>query len=106
MILESKIQNSVNFNSKEIEESKQVILLGITINNLINFNGHIDNICLTTNNKLHAFQRIRNSLAGILQTLTFAMHNFLWLDIVLAVKSAKLSNVAMLVLLGIRRNVS
>lgn len=106
MIFESKIQNSVNFNSKEIEESKQVILLGITINNLLIFNGHIDNICLTTNIKLHAFQRIKNSLAGILQTLTFALHNFVWLDIVLAVKSAKLSNVAMLVLLDIRRNVS
>ena len=37
------------------------------------------------------------SPAEILQTLTFILHNFLWLDIVPCVKSVKLSNVAMLV---------
>ena len=43
------------------------------------------------------------SPAEILQTLTFIMQNFLWLDVVPRVKSFNLSNVAMVVLWGIWR---
>ena len=51
MFLGKKKQNLVRLitNSTEIEESKKVVLLGITINNLLTFNEHIDNLCCTAN---------------------------------------------------------
>ena len=49
-------------NLTEIEESKKVVLLGITIGNLLTFNEHIDNLCRTANYKLHALRRIRKYL--------------------------------------------
>ena len=50
MILWKK-RNSVKLiiNSTETEESKKVLLLGITIDNLLTFNEHIDNLCRTAN---------------------------------------------------------
>ena len=50
-------------NSTEIEETKKVVLLGITIDNLLTFNEHIDNLCRTANYKLHALRRIRKYLS-------------------------------------------
>ena len=63
-ILGKKKRNSVKLiiNTTEIEESKNVVLLGITIDNLLTFNEHIDNICRTANYKLHALRRIRKYL--------------------------------------------
>ena len=51
MFLGKKKQNSVKLiiNSIEIEERKKVVLLGITIDNLLTFNEHIDNLCCTAN---------------------------------------------------------
>ena len=51
MILGKKKRNSVKLiiNSTEIEESKQAVLLGITIDNLLTFKKHIDNLCRTAN---------------------------------------------------------
>ena len=48
MILVKKKRNSVKLkiNTTEIEEGKKVVLLGITIDNLLTFNEHIDNICV------------------------------------------------------------
>ena len=65
MILGEKKRNSVKsiINTTEIEESKKVVLLGITIDNLLTFNEHIDNICRTANYKLHALRRIRKYLS-------------------------------------------
>ena len=65
MILGKKKQNSVKLiiNSTKIEESKKVVLLGITIDNLLTFNEHIDNLCRTANYKLHALRRIRKYLS-------------------------------------------
>ena len=65
MILGKKKQNSVKLiiNTTEIEESRKVVLLGITINNLLIFNEHIDNLCRTANYKLHALRRIRKYLS-------------------------------------------
>ena len=40
-----------------------MVLLGITIDNLLNFNEHIDNLCRTANYKLHALRRIRKYLS-------------------------------------------
>ena len=64
MILGNKNRNSVKLiiNTTEIEESKKVVLLGITIDNLLTFNEHIDNLYRTGNYKLHALRRIRKYL--------------------------------------------
>ena len=64
MILGKKKRNSVKsiINTTEIEESRKVVLLGITIDNLLNFNEHIDNVCRTANYKLHALLRIKKYL--------------------------------------------
>ena len=43
-------------NTTEIKESKKVVLLGITIDNLLIFNGHIDNLCCTVSYKLYALR--------------------------------------------------
>ena len=65
MILGKKKRNSVKLiiNTTEIEESRKVVLLGITVDNLFIFNEHIDNICRTANYKLHALRRIRKYLS-------------------------------------------
>ena len=46
IILGKKNRNLVNLiiNSTKIEESKKVVLLGITIDNLLTFSEHIDNL--------------------------------------------------------------
>ena len=53
MILGKKKRNSVKLiiNNTEIEESRKVVLLGITIDNLLIFNERIDNLCRTANYK-------------------------------------------------------
>ena len=65
MILGWKKRNSVKLiiNTTKIEESRKVVLLGITIDNLLIFNEHIDNLCRTANYKLHALRRIRKYLS-------------------------------------------
>ena len=64
MILGKKKRNSVKLiNTTEIEESRKIVLLGITIDNLLIFNEHIDNLCRTANCKLHALRRIRKYLS-------------------------------------------
>ena len=64
MILGKKKRNlaKLTINRTEIEESRKVVLLGITIDNLLIFNEHIDNLCRTANYKLHALRRIRKYL--------------------------------------------
>ena len=49
MILGKKKRNRVKLmiNSTEIGESKKVVLLGITIDNLLTFNEHNDKLCRT-----------------------------------------------------------
>ena len=65
MILGKKKRNSVKLiiNTTEIEESRKVVLLGITIDNLLIFNKYIDNLCRTANYKLHVLRRIRKYLS-------------------------------------------
>ena len=48
-------------NSAEIEENKKAVLLGITIDNLLKFNEHIDKLCHTANYKLNALRRMRKN---------------------------------------------
>ena len=65
MILGKKKRNSVKLiiNTTEIEEGRKAVLLGITIDNLLIFNEHIDNLCRTPNYKPHALRRIRKYLS-------------------------------------------
>ena len=65
MILWKKNRNSVKLiiNKTEIEESRKVVLLAMTIDNLIIFIEHIDNLCRTANYKLHALRRTRKYLS-------------------------------------------
>ena len=65
IILGKKKQNSVKLiiNTTEIEESRKVVLLGITIDNPLIFSEHNDNLCRTANYKLHALRRIRKHLS-------------------------------------------
>ena len=65
MILGKNNRNSVKLiiNSTEIEETKKVLLLGITTDNLLTFSEHIDNLCRTANYKLHALRRIKKYLS-------------------------------------------
>ena len=65
MTLGKKKRNSVKLiiNTTEIEECRKIVLLGITTDNLLIFNEHIDNLCRTANYKLHALQRIGKYLS-------------------------------------------
>ena len=65
MILGKKKRNSVKLviNPTEIEESRKVVLLDITTDNLLIFNEHIDNLCRTVNYKRHALRRIKKYLS-------------------------------------------
>ena len=65
MILETKTQNSakLKMNSTEIEENKQLIFLGTTIDNLLTFKELTDNLFRVANYKLHALQRITKYLS-------------------------------------------
>ena len=64
MILGKKQCNKVKLtiNSIVIKESNSVELLGITIDSMLTFNEHINNLCRNTGYKLHALRRIRKYL--------------------------------------------
>ena len=49
-------------NSIVINKSNAVELLGITIDNMLTFNEHINNLCRNASYKLYAFRRIRKYL--------------------------------------------
>ena len=49
-------------NSIVINESNAVELLGITIDNMLTFNEHINNLCRNASYKLYALRRIRKYL--------------------------------------------
>ena len=54
--------NTINIADEIITGSKSVKLLGITIDNKLNFNDHITKICMKANQKLHALKRISKYL--------------------------------------------
>ena len=64
MILGKKQCNKVKLiiNSIVINESNAVELLGITIDNILTFNEHINNLCRNASYKLYALRRIRKYL--------------------------------------------
>ena len=63
-ILAKKQCNKVKLkiNSIVINESDTVELLGITIDNILTFNEHINNLCRKASYKLYALRRIRKYL--------------------------------------------
>ena len=48
----------INVQNEVIECENSVKLLGVTIDNKLNFNGHISNLCKKANQKLHALARV------------------------------------------------
>ena len=54
--------SSIKIGEEEIIGSKSVKLLGITIDNKLNFNELVTNICIKANQKLHALKRIAKYL--------------------------------------------
>ena len=51
-----------NFNNLTIKNSKEVEILGIKIDNNLNFNNHIKSICWKAGQKLSALLRISSNL--------------------------------------------
>ena len=63
MILsKNKTNKSIVINNKTIESSKSVKLLGLTIDNKINFGIYINNICKVARAKIKGLGKIRNRL--------------------------------------------
>ena len=63
MILsKNTINKSIVINNKTIESSKSVKLLGLTIDNKLNFGIHINNICKVASAKIKCLGRIRSRL--------------------------------------------
>ena len=52
---------NLNINGAEIKCQNSVTLLGVEIDNELNFNNHISNICKKAGNKINAISRIQNS---------------------------------------------
>ena len=48
----------LNINKIKVEKSQKV-LVGLTIDNRLSFNDHIDMLCTTANYKLHALRSVR-----------------------------------------------
>ena len=51
-------ESDIKIGNDIITNKTNVKLLGVTIDNKLNFNEHVDNICKKANNKLHALARI------------------------------------------------
>ena len=81
MFLGLKINNllCLNIDGQKIKQSEHVKLLGVQIDNKLNFNVHVKELCKKMNQKLSAFSRIRPFLnrekAKILLT-SIVMSNF------------------------------
>ena len=81
MILGKKkrLKYCLEIGSITTKESDEVELLGITIDNDLNFKKHIENLCRTAQYKLHALRRIRKYLtldkAKLLGNASSTMHH-------------------------------
>ena len=53
----------LNFNELTVKSSKEVEILGIKIDNNLNFNNHIKSICRKAGQKLSALLRISSNLS-------------------------------------------
>ena len=57
-----KEKNYLKTNGAEIKGQNSVTLLGVEIDNELNFNNHISNICKKAGNKINAISRIQSFL--------------------------------------------
>ena len=60
LIITDKHEHTANINGVLIKGDKTVKLLGVTIDNNLNFNGHINDLCRKANQKFLAIARISN----------------------------------------------
>ena len=63
LIIVNHQDNNIKIGNDIIISKTSVKLLGVTIDNKLNFNEHVDNICKKANNKLHALARIAKYLS-------------------------------------------
>ena len=63
LIIVNNQDKSIKIGKDVITSETRVKLLGVTIDNKLNFNEHVDNICKKANNKLHALARIAKYLS-------------------------------------------
>ena len=62
---------TLNINQIKVKESQKVLLLGLTIDNQLTSNDHVDVLSSTANYKLHALRRIRKYLTPIKARLLY-----------------------------------
>ena len=63
LIIANNEDNDMKIGNGIVTSKTSVKLLGVTIENKLNFNEHVDNICKNANNKLHALARIAKYLS-------------------------------------------
>ena len=62
LLIANNFGNKINVANNVITGGNSVKLLGVTIDNKLNFDEHVDKICKKANNKLHALSRIAKYL--------------------------------------------
>ena len=62
-LFQNIIEVTINVEEKIIECGSSVKLLGVTLDNKLNFHDHVSNICKNANQKLHALARISNFMS-------------------------------------------
>ena len=91
----SKFQAIILDNQKEIKVVAKVKLLGIEIDDKLNFNHHINNICKSASNQLNALIRLKHLLGFKERKVlvnTFVMSNFNYCSLVWNFSSSQLLN--------------
>ena len=81
------VKATMNIRDKKIESLSAVKLLGIEINNKLNFNNHINTICRSAANQLNALIRLRRFLGiaerkALIQSFVLSHFNYcplLWM---------------------------
>ena len=89
------VKATMNIRDKKIESLSAVKLLGIEINNKLNFNNHINTICRSAANQLNALIRLRRFLGieerkALIQS--FVLSNFNYGPLVWMLSSVKSLN--------------
>ena len=90
---ENHTNRIININQKEIKAVAKVKLLGIEIDDKLNFNHHINNICKSASNQLNALIRLKHQLGFKERKVlvnTFVMSNFNYCSLVWNFSSAQL----------------
>ena len=81
LIIVNNQQNDIKIGNDGITSDNSVKRLGVTIDNKLNFNEHVDNICKKANNKLQALARIAeylspDKLSIIMKTFIVSQFNY------------------------------